>query len=116
MNSDLNASQLWDMIKECSKKVGKAGAKQVLTLYFVMTDETTPRSVKLTVGSSLAYLVLPIDLISGKKHPFLGRLDEASAIVLAYHKVKKQITPEIERKVDETLDKWFAEYTPFEEV
>lgn len=116
MNTDLNISLLWENIKNYAKKVGRVGAKPVLTLYYVMTDEATPRSVKLTVGSALAYLVLPIDLISGKKHPILGRLDEASAIVLAYQKVKKQITPEIERKVDETLDKWFAEYTPFEEV
>lgn len=116
MNTDFNVSQLWDKIKDYAKKVGRVGAKPVLTLYFVMTDEATPRSVKLTVGSALAYLVLPIDLISGKKHPILGKLDEASAIVLAYQKVKKQITPEIERKVEETLDKWFAEYTPYEEA
>lgn len=116
MNTDFNASQLWDKIKDYAKKVGRVGAKPVLTLYFVMTDDATPRSVKLTVGSALAYLVLPIDLISGKKHPILGKLDEASAIVLAYQKVKKQITPEIERKVEETLDKWFAEYTPYEEA
>ena len=116
MNPDLNASLLWDKIKEYAKKVGRVGARPVLLLYYVMTDENTPRSVKITVGSALAYLVLPIDLISGKKHPILGRLDEASAIVLAYRKVKNHITPEIERKVDETLDKWFAEYTSYEIV
>lgn len=116
MSPDLNASLLWDKIKEYAKKIGRVGAKPVLLLYFVMTDEATPRSVKITVGSALAYLVLPIDLISGKKHPFLGKIDEAAAIVLAYQKVKKHITPEIERKTDETLDKWFAEYTRFEEV
>lgn len=116
MNPDLNASQLWENIKNYAKKVGRVGARPVLLLYYVMKDGTTPRSVKLTVGSALAYLVLPIDLVSGKKHPVLGRLDEASAIVLAYQQVKKYITPEIERKTDETLDKWFAEYTPFEET
>ena len=116
MNPDFNASQLWDKIKEYSKKVGRVGARHMLLLYYVMKDEATPRSVKLTVGSALAYLVLPIDLISCKKHPILGRLDEASAIVLAYQKVKNHITPEIERKTDEVLDKWFAEYTRFEEI
>lgn len=116
MNTNFNASLLWDKIKEYARKVGRVGARPVLLLYFVMTDEATPRSVKITVGSALAYLVLPIDLISGKKHPILGKVDEAAAIVLAYQKVKKHITPEIERKTDEVLDKWFAEYTPFEEV
>lgn len=116
MNPDLNASQLWDNIKTYAKKVGRVGARPVLLLYYVMKDEATPRAVKLTVGSALAYLVLPIDLISGKKHPILGRADEAAAILLAYQKVKKNVTPEMERKADETLDRWFAEYTPFEEI
>lgn len=116
MNPDPNASQLWDKIKTYAKKVGRAGTKPVLLLYYVMTDEATPRSVKLTVGSALAYLVLPINLISAKKHPLTGRLDEAAAVVLAYQQIKKHISPEMERKVNETLDKWFAEYTSFEEV
>ena len=116
MNTNFNASQLWDTIKEYAKKVGRVGAKPVLLLYYVMTDEATPRSVKLSVGAALAYLVLPIDLISGKRHPILGRVDEASAIVLAYQKVKKNITPEMERKADETLDKWFSDTTPYEIV
>lgn len=116
MNADLNASQVWDKIKTYAKKVGRAGTTPVLLLYYVMTDEAAPRSVKLTVGSALAYLILPINLISAKKHPIMGRLDEASAILLAYQKVKKHITPEIEHKVEETLDKWFVEYTSFEEV
>jgi len=114
MNPDLNTSQLWDNIKTYAKKVGRVGARPVLLLYYVMKDEATPRSVKLTVGSALAYLVLPVDIISSKEHPFLGRADEAAAIVLAYQQVKKHITPEIERKTDETLDKWFAEYSSYE--
>lgn len=116
MNTNFNVSQLWDTIKEYAKKVGRVGAKPVLLLYYVMTDEATPRSVKLSVGAALAYLVLPVDLVSGKKHPILGKLDEASAIVVAYQKVKKHVTPEMERKADEVLDKWFPEDTAFRVV
>lgn len=116
MKTDFNHSQLWNNIKTYAKKVGRVSARPAVLLYFVMTDENTPRSDKLAVGSALAYLVLPIDLISGKKHPILGRLDEASAIVMAYQKVKNRITPEIEHKADEVLDKWFPDYTPFEEA
>lgn len=116
MNTNFQSSQLWDKVKEYAFKVGRVGARPALLLYFVMTDDATPRSVKLTVGAALAYLVLPIDLISGKKYPILGRVDEVSAIILAYQKIKKHITPEIERKADEILDKWFPDYIPFEEV
>lgn len=116
MKTDFSASQLWDSIKAYAKKAGRVGARPALLLYYVMTDESTPRSVKFTIGAALAYLVLPVDLISGKRRPIFGHLDEAAAIVLAYQKVKKHITPEIEHKADEVLDKWFAENTPFEEL
>ena len=114
MNTNFNASQLWEKIKEYAKKVGRVSARPVLLLYFVMTDDSTPRSVKFTIGAALAYLVLPVNLISAKKHPIMGRLDEASAIFIVYQKVKKHITPEMERKTDETLDKWFPEGASFE--
>jgi uncharacterized membrane protein YkvA (DUF1232 family) len=116
MNTNFNASQLWDTIKDYAKKVGRVGARPVLLLYFVMTDENTSRSVKLTIGSALAYVVLPVNLISLKKHPLTGWVDEAAAIAMVVDKVKKQITPEIERKADEVLDKWFPGDTPFEVV
>ena len=116
MNTNFNASQLWDSIKEYAKKVGRIGARPVLLLYYVMTDEATPRSVKLTVGAALAYLVLPVNLISAKRHPLTGWVDEAAAVVVVYEKVKKYITPEMERTADETLDKWFPGNTPFEVV
>ena len=116
MRTDFNASQLWDNIKTYAKKAGRVGARPVLLLYYVMTDEKTPRSVKLTIGSALVYLALPINLISLKKHPLTGWADEAAAIAVVYEKVKKQITPEIERKADEVLDKWFAEDTSIQEA
>lgn len=116
MNTNFNASQLWDTIKDYAKKVGRVGARPVLLLYFVMTDENTSRSVKLTIGSALAYVVLPVNLISLKKHPLTGWVDEAAAIAMVVDKVKKQITPEIERKADEVLDKWFPVDTPYEVV
>ena len=116
IKTDFNVSQLRENIKIYAKRVSRIGARPVLLLYYVMTDEATPRSVKITIGSALAYLVLPVDIISSKEHPFLGRVDEAAAIVLAYQKVRKYITPEIEHKTDATLDKWFAEYTPYQAV
>lgn len=116
MKSNINATHLWDNIKTYAKKVGRVSARPVLLLYFVMTNEETPRSVKLLIGSAIAYLVLPINVISMKKHPLVGWVDEAASIAVVYQKVKKHISPEIERKTDELLDKWFVEYMPYETV
>lgn len=109
MKNNIQAAQLWDKIKAYSKKAGRTAARPVLLLYYVLTSDTTPRSDKLLIGGALAYLVLPINLISVKKHPLIGWMDEAASIKVAYDKVSKHITPEMERKVDETLNRWFTE-------
>lgn len=116
MKPNIDATHLWDNIQTYAKKVGRVSARPVLLLYFVMTNDKTPRSAKLLIGSALAYLVLPVNLISTKNHPLVGWMDEAASIAVVYQKVKKHITPEIERKTDELLDKWFVEYTPYETV
>ena len=43
-------------------------------------------------------------------------VNEAVSLTIAYQKVSKYITPAIERKVDDILDKLFPTYTPYIEV
>ena len=61
-------------------------------------------------------IVLPIDIISAKRLPVIGWLDEVVSLSVAIQKMSQRITPEIERQTDDTLDRWFPEYTAFEEV
>ena len=107
---------LWNDIGVWAKKAGRASARPVLLLYYVMTSKSTPRSEKLLLASSIAYVVLPIDLISAKRLPIIGWIDEIISLTVAYQKVCKYITPDMERKADELLDKWFPDYTPYIEV
>lgn len=90
-----------------AKRVGRTAARPVVILYFVLRDPATPKKDKYIVYGALAYLVLPVNLISAKKIPILGWADEAAAIVWAYKRVKNNVTPDIERQADELLDKWF---------
>lgn len=109
-------SALWDKVADYSRKVGRLGARPILTVYCVLKSEKMPSSEKLVVFTALAYVVLPIDVISAKRLPIIGWLDEIVSLSVAYRKVMKYVTPEIEREVDELLDRWFPEYTDFEEV
>lgn len=107
---------LWQEIGRCAKSVGRASTKTVLLLWYVMRSPDTPKSEKIMLASAIAYVVLPIDLISAKRLPIIGWLDEVVSLTVAYQKVCKHVTPEMERKADELLDKWFPEYTPYIEV
>ena len=101
-------------IGEYAKKVGRLTTRPVLLTYFVMIDDATPINDKISLVASIAYVVLPIDLISAKRFPILGWLDEVVSLSVAYNKIQHHITQEMERKADEILDKWFPEYTKYE--
>lgn len=107
---------VWDGIKRFARKAGRAAARPVLLLWFVMRSDSTPREDKLMILAAIAYVVLPIDLISAKRIPILGWIDEVTSIGVAVKKMADRITPEIEREADTVLDRWFAEYTDYVEI
>lgn len=114
--SVINYDMLWEKIGDYARKVGRVSARPLLLLYYVMKSEDTPLSDKWMLASAIAYVVLPIDLISAKRVPIIGWIDEVISLSVAYQKVCKHITPAMERKADELLDKWFTEYTPYEMI
>ena len=108
--SIIDTALLKDKLQAYAMKAARISARPLLLLYFIMVSKDTPKSDKLMILSTLSYLVFPIDLISAKRLPVIGWIDEAFSLSVAYQKVSKNITPEIERKTDALLDKWFPEY------
>ena len=103
----INYQQLLDNLCVYATKIGRISTRPTVLLYYVMVSSDTPKSDKLLILSALSYLVLPIDLISAKRLPIIGWLDEVVSLTVAYQKVCRYITPEIEMKADSLLDKWF---------
>lgn len=114
--SFINTKVLKEKLQEYAMKVGRISARPLLLLYFIMVSKDTPKSDKLMILSTISYLILPVDLISSKRLPIIGWIDEAFSLSVVYQKVSKNITPEIERKTDALLDKWFPEYTNYIEI
>ena len=114
--SIINYVVLWDRLSTFAIKAGRVTTKPVLLLFFVMKSKDTPKADKLLVLSALSYLVFPIDILDAKRLPIIGWFDEIASISVAYQKVCKHITPEMETKVDAILDKWFPEYTSYEVI
>ena len=114
--SIIDTKVMKDKLHEYAMKVGRISVRPLLLLYFIMVSKDTPKSDKLLILSTISYLVFPIDLISAKRLPIIGWIDEAFSLSVAYQKVCKNITPEIERETDALLDKWFPEYTSYIEI
>lgn len=112
--SIINYAVLWEKISTFARSAGRVTTRPVLMLFFVMTSKDTPKADKLLVFSALSYLLFPIDILDAKRLPIIGWFDEIASISVAYQRVCKHITPEMEAKVDAILDRWFPDYTPYE--
>ena len=83
---------LWEKITDYVKATSRTTARPVLLLYYVLRSPETPSSDKMLIVAALSYLVLPIDLISAKRLPIIGWIDE-----------------EFESEEDNVLERWFPE-------
>lgn len=109
--TDIDHASLRDGIKGYAVKVGRVAVRPVLLLYYVMRSEETPKKDKLTIFGALAYVILPVDLLNAKRLPIIGWIDEVVSLAVAVQRMQKYITPEMEAKADEQLDKWFGQNT-----
>ncbi|MCR5181138.1 MAG: DUF1232 domain-containing protein [Bacteroidaceae bacterium] len=112
----IDYAALWNKLGDYARKAGRATARPVLLLYYVMISENTPKSDKVLIFSTLSYLVLPVDILDAKRIPILGWFDEIASLSVTYQKVCKNITPEIEAKVEALLDKWFPDYASYQDL
>ena len=111
------SKELFDKLRPYALKAGRVAARPMLQFYYVMTDEKTSTLDKALVYAAIIYTIFPVSLIPSAVYKLLGVLDEGAAVLYVYKKVKERITPEINAKVDDTLDEWFGmEYVQVEEV
>ena len=105
MKLNFSMDEIRIKVEEYIKKAGRATGRPVLTVYYVMTADTTPDSERTNIMLALVAIVFPTSI-----EDVLGQLfmvGKGFAAVYAYKKVKKYITPQIKDKVEAKLDEWF---------
>ncbi len=109
--------ELFDRLRPYALKVGRVTARPLLQFYYVMTDENTSTLDKALVYAAIIYTISPVSLIPSAVYKLLGVLDEGAAMLYVYKKIRDKITPEINAKVEDTLNEWFGvEYERTEEM
>ena len=102
---------LMDKLRPWALKAGRVATRPILQFYFVMDDDNTSTLDRVLIYAAIIYTILPMDLIPSAIYKFLGILDDGVAMLFVYKKIKDKITPEINAKVEDTLNEWFgAEY------
>ena len=99
---------LMDRLRPWAVKAGRAATRPLLQFYYVMDDENTSTLDCVLIYAAIIYTISPVSLLPSAVYRFLGVLDEGAALLYVYNKVKDKITPEINVKVEETLNAWFG--------
>ncbi len=107
---------LMDKLRPWALKAGRAAARPLLQFYYVLDDDDTSTLDRVLIYAAIVYTILPCDLVPSAVYKLLGVLDDGAAMLYVYKKIKNRITPEIDAKVEDTLDEWFGvEYEIVEE-
>ena len=99
---------LMDKLCPWALKAGRVAARPLLQFYYVMDDENTSTLDRVLIYAAIIYTILPMDLLPNVIYKFLGILDDGVAMLYVYKKIKDKITPEINAKVEDTLNEWFG--------
>ena len=99
---------LMDKLRPWAVKAGRAATRPLLQFYYVMDDENTSTLDCVLIYAAIIYTISPVSLLPSAVYRFLGVLDEGAALLYVYNKVKDKITPEINAKVEDTLNAWFG--------
>ena len=102
------AHDILDTILDYAKRVGRASARVVLQFYYVMQDGDLSPTQKALVYAGILYIVVPRDMLPRKLVGLFGLLDDVGVAAWIIDLVGKSITPQIERRVEKTLDDWFG--------
>ena len=89
-------------------KAGRVATRPLLQFYYVMDDDTTSTLDRVLIYAAIIYTIIPMDFLPRSVFKFLGVLDDGVAMLYVYKKIKDKITPEINAKVEDTLNEWFG--------
>lgn len=103
---DLN--DLWSRIRPYAKKMGRTASRPILQFYYVLNDRNTSALDRALIYGALIYVLFPIDILPRAVYRIIGVIDDGMAILYVYNKIKDRITPDINLKVEMTLDEWFG--------
>jgi uncharacterized membrane protein YkvA (DUF1232 family) len=98
----------WEKLRKFATQAGKQVVERALTLYYAAERPETPAWAKMVIYSSLAYFILPTDVVPDFT-PIVGYSDDLTAILSALSAVAMSITPEVKESARQKTEEWFGE-------
>ena len=102
---DFSDSGFWSKVSLFGKKLGLKPLYIALLLYYTLPKASLVN--KAIIIGSLGYLISPIDLIPDWI-PIIGLMDDVSALIFVYYRIKNEIDDESREKAKATLKNIFG--------
>lgn len=103
-----NINALMERLRPWALKAGRVATRPLLKFYYVLDDDNTSTLDRVLIYAAIIYTIIPMDFLPRSVFKFLGVLDDGVAMLYVYKKIKNRITPEINSKVEDTLNEWFG--------
>jgi len=95
-----------NLLMRLVRRAGRSVARPALECFEMLLDAGTPHQARLTVLAALTYLLFPVDLIPDFL-PAIGFGDDMVALTALLGLCGRHLTPEIRRRAQSRLDRWF---------
>lgn len=97
--------KLVNVISDNFNKIKEKVISHIFELYYSLSSNEMPLKDKITIITSLVYLISPIDAIND--YLPIGYTDDIGIIIYIYENLKRYITPEIKEKALNTYNEYF---------
>lgn len=104
--AEIEREKLFAKIKRNLHKLGKKPVLEMLSLYYLAKDKSTPLWVLAMISGCFAYFILPVDGIADFLP--LGFADDLAVLTATYKKVQTFITDKHRLQAQTRYQKWFA--------
>lgn len=109
-NTDWNdlRIRIWQIVQKHARKLGRYLCGGCLKLWYILADSRTSTLEKALICGAIIYCVSKFSIIPMRVYKIFGIVDEGTAVLYIFNKVKDKTTPAIENKVKDTLEEWFG--------
>jgi len=99
-------SGFWNKLTKHYKSVSITLLDSVISLYYSLRDDDTPKWAKRTIIGALGYFIFPVDILPDFV-PVIGFADDAAVILSALATVALYVKPIHRKKSKEKINKFF---------
>lgn len=107
--NSFNENELWDLLQESAKSIGRELVYKTLQLWYVMQKPTLSIRYKAIIVGALLYLICPVDAIPDFI-PVYGWSDDAMVIITAISAVVGEIDDKVNQKAEEKCNEIFSRF------